>query len=287
MRSLYGVTFRCTRIDYILVEGKEWVSDPDKRYQSTEIREPLLLAIPKLITLVLNDLPKAFGLAENEIHRRETPLIPRKVIREAIVNAVMHRNYRELSPVQIIRFSDRLEIRNPGYSLKSTDEFDQPGSKTRNEKIAAVLHEINLAETKGFGGSVMLEKMVEANLTIPLFVSNRDRDSFHLTLFTHHLLDGNDIEWLKQFKNYGLSNDETKALVVLRKMGMINNLIYRVTNDVDTLTASKDLRRLRDAELIEQQGKGSATYYILNPQFLSTEKSEADISNLDSSCKIK
>ena len=55
---------------------------------------------------------------------------------------------------------------------------------------------------------------------------------------------------------------------------MINNLIYRVTNDVDTLTASKDLRRLRDAELIEQQGKGSATYYILNPQFLSTEKSE-------------
>ncbi|MFM7366847.1 MAG: ATP-binding protein, partial [Sphaerospermopsis kisseleviana] len=165
--------FPMHRIDYILVEGKEWVSDPDKRYQSTEIREPLLLAIPKLITLVLNDLPKAFGLAENEIHRRETPLIPRKVIREAIVNAVMHRNYRELSPVQIIRFSDRLEIRNPGYSLKSTDEFDQPGSKTRNEKIAAVLHEINLAETKGFGGSVMLEKMVEANLTIPLFVSNR------------------------------------------------------------------------------------------------------------------
>ncbi|MFM6038772.1 MAG: ATP-binding protein [Sphaerospermopsis kisseleviana] len=275
--------FPMHRIDYILVEGKEWVSDPDKRYQSTEIREPLLLAIPKLITLVLNDLPKAFGLAENEIHRRETPLIPRKVIREAIVNAVMHRNYRELSPVQIIRFSDRLEIRNPGYSLKSTDEFDQPGSKTRNEKIAAVLHEINLAETKGFGGSVMLEKMVEANLTIPLFVSNRDRDYFHVTLFTHHLLDGNDIEWLKQFKKYGLSNDEAKALVVLRKMGMINNLIYRVTNDVDTLTASKDLRRLRDAGLIEQQGKGSATYYILNPQFLSTEKSEVDNFNLDSS----
>jgi len=279
--------FPMHRIDYILVEGKEWVSDPDKRYQSIEIREPLLLAIPKLITLVLNDLPKAFGLEENEIHRRETPLIPLKVIREAIVNAVMHRNYRERSPVQIIRFSDRLEIRNPGYSLKPTDEFDQPGSKTRNEQIAAVLHEINLAETKGSGGSVMLEKMLEANLTLPLFVSNRDRDSFHLTLFTHHLLDGNDIEWLKQFKNYGLSNDETKALVVLRKMGMINNLIYRVTNDVDTLTASKDLRRLRDAELIEQQGKGSATYYILNPQFLSTEKSEADISNLDSSCKIK
>jgi ATP-dependent DNA helicase RecG len=274
--------FPMHRIDYILVEGKEWVSDPDKRYQSTEIREPLLLAIPKLITLVLNDLPKAFGLAENEIYRRETPLIPRKVIREAIVNAVMHRNYRELSPVQIIRFCDRLEIRNPGYSLKSTDEFDQPGSKTRNEKIAAVLHEINLAETKGFGGSVMLEKMLEANLTLPLFVSNRDRDYFHVTLFTHHLLDGNDIEWLTQFKNYGLSNDEAKALVVLRQMGMINNLIYRVTNDVDILNASQHLRRLRDSGLLEQQGKGSATCYILNPEFQSKKKSEVDNFNQDS-----
>ncbi len=274
--------FPMHRIDYILVEGKEWVSDPDKRYQSTEIREPLLLAIPKIITLVLNDLPKAFGLAENEIHRRETPVIPRKVIREAIVNAVMHRNYRERSPVQIIRFSDRLEIRNPGYSLKPTDEFDQPGSKTRNEKIAAVLHEVNLAETKGSGGRVMLEKTLEANLTLPLFVSNRERDYFHLTLFTHHLLDGENMKWLTQFKNYGLSNDEAKALVVLRQVGMINNLIYRVANDVDTLTASQHLRRLRDNGLLEQQGKGSATCYTLNPEFQLKEDSEADISNLDS-----
>ncbi|BAZ36947.1 putative transcriptional regulator [Calothrix sp. NIES-4101] len=283
--------FPMHRIDYILVEGKEWVSDPDKRYQSIEIREPLLLAIPKLITLVLNDLPKAFGLEENEIHRRETPLIPRKVIREAIVNAVMHRNYRERNPVQIIRFSDRLEIRNPGYSLKPTDEFDQPGSKTRNEKIAAVLHEVNIAETKGSGGRVMLEKMLEANLSLPLFVSNRDRDYFHLTLFTHHLLDGEDIEWLTQFKNYGLSNDEAKALVILKQGGIINNLIYRVTNDVDTLTASQHLRRLRDAGLLEQQGKGSATCYTLNPQFLPKEKIaigeatrvDTENSNLDSS----
>ncbi|KYC36049.1 transcriptional regulator [Scytonema hofmannii PCC 7110] len=275
--------FPMHRIDYILVEGKEWVSDLDKRYQSIEIREPLLLAIPKLITLVLNDLPKAFNLAENDIHRRETPLIPRKVIREAIVNALMHRNYREWSPVQIIRFSDRLEIRNPGYSLKPTDEFDQPGSKTRNEKIAAVLHEVNIAETKGSGGRVMLEKMLEANLTLPLFVSNRDRDYFHVTLFTHHLLDGDDIEWLKQFKNYALSNDEVKALVLLSQVKIINNFIYRFTNDVDTLTASQHLRRLRDAGLLLQQGKGSATCYILSPEFQSKDESEVDKSNLDSS----
>jgi len=273
------------RIDYILVEGKEWVADPDKRFQVVEVREPLLLAIPRLITLVLNDLPKAFSLDENGIHRREIPIIPRRVIREAIVNAVMHRNYRERSPVQIIRFSDRLEIHNPGYSLKPTDQFDQPTSKTRNEKIATVLHEVNMAETKGSGGKIMLDKMLEANLTLPLFVSNRDRDYFRVTLFTHHLLDDEDIQWLTQFKNHTLSPDETKALVVLRQVGMINNLIYRVTNDVDTLTASHHLRRLRDAGLLEQQGKGSATCYTLASGAQSARPDQDKDSNPESNAR--
>ncbi len=267
--------FPMHRIDYIIVEGNEWVSDTDHRYQGIEIREPLLLAIPRLTTLILNDLPKAFALAENGIHRRETPLIPRDVIREVIVNALMHRNYRERNPVQIIRFSNRLEIHNPGYSLKPTDELDQPGSKTRNEKIATVLHETGIADTKGTGVRVMLKEMLEANLTLPLFQSNRDKDYFRVTLFTHHLLDREDIEWLKQFKDYRLSDDEAKALVVLRKVGTINNWMYRVTNNVDTLTASQHLRRLRDAGLLEQQGKGPATCYAL-ASALQPDHAQAD-----------
>ncbi len=170
------------RIDYILISGVEWVSDPDERYQGvTEIREPLLLAIPRLTTLIINDLPKSFHLDDNGLQRQETPLIPSKVIREALVNSVMHRNYRFSNPIQIIRYANRLEIHNPGYSLKPIDEIDQPGSVTRNEKIAAVLHEIGFAETKGTGGKVMLETMLEANLTLPRFDSEREKDRFCLT----------------------------------------------------------------------------------------------------------
>ena len=279
--------FPMHRVDYIVVQGREWIADPDKRYQSVvEIREPLLLAIFRLTNLVLNDLPKAFNLPEGEIIRRDIPLIPRKVIREVIVNAVMHRNYREKQPIQIIRFSERLEIRNPGYSLKSPDELDQPGSKTRNEKIAGVLHDLNIAETMGSGIRTMFEEMLEANLTLPLFVSNRDRDYFHATLFTHHLLAQNDREWLKQFKDYDLGNGEAKALVVLRKVCSINNLIYRVTNDVDTVTASQHLIKMRNAGLLVSHGKGSATYYTLHPNWLDDGidyTSESNISTQDNS----
>jgi ATP-dependent DNA helicase RecG len=283
--------FPMNRVDYIIVEGREWIPDPAHRYQTIEILEPLLIAIPKLVTLILNDIPKAFTLGENGIHRSEVPLIPRTVIREAIVNALMHRNYRIRQPVQIIRFSNRLEIRNPGHSLKPIDSLGEPGSVTRNEKIAAVLHEIGIAETKGSGIRVMFDEMRKANLTVPLFESSKEKDSFTALLLVHHLLSSEDIEWLAQFKHCSLSDDEARALIVLREVGEINNFIYRLINCVDPLTASQHLRRLRDAGLLEQQGKGSATYYTLHSDLLdndlSSEFTEQFASNLESSSTDK
>jgi len=275
--------FPMHRIDYILIQGTEWISNPDERYQALEIREPLLLAIPRLSTLVINDLPKTFHLEENSLQRQDIPLIPSKVIREAIVNAVMHRNYRTSNPIQIIRYANRLELHNPGYSLKPIDEIDKPGSFTRNTKIAAVLHELNIAETKGTGGKTMLEMMLEANLTLPRFDSQREKDHFCLTLWTHHLLGEEETQWLKQFREFNLSNDEARALAVLHQIGQIDNFTYRVANDVDTLTASKKLTRLRGLGLLESNGKGRATYYTLKPEFYLKDQSEVDRSNLDSS----
>ncbi len=48
---------------------------------------PLLLLIPRLIGQVFDDIPKTFSLGQDANFRKEIPLIPRKVIREAIVNA--------------------------------------------------------------------------------------------------------------------------------------------------------------------------------------------------------
>ena len=275
--------FPMHRIDYILIQGTEWISDPDERYQAIEILEPLLLAITRLSTLVINDLPKTFYLEENSLQRQDIPLIPSKVIREAIVNAVMHRNYRTSNPIQIIRYANRLELHNPGYSLKPIDDIDKPGSLTRNTKIAAVLHDLNIAETKGTGGKTMLETMLEANLTLPRFDSQREKDYFCLTLWTHHLLGEEETQWLKQFREFNLSNDEVRALAALHQIGQIDNFTYRVANNVDTLTASKKLTRLRDLGLLESNGKARATYYTLKPEFQQKDASEANTFNQDSS----
>ncbi len=254
--------FPMTRVDYIRVPGREWVPDPDRRFDTIELRDPLFRLIRRAQAAVLDDLPKGFALKEGDLQRQDKPVIPQRVIREALVNALMHRSYRSHSPVQIIRYANRLEIRNPGFSLKSPEHLGEPGSEPRNPRIAAVLHETRFAETKGSGIRVMRETMAQAGLTPPLFESDRGNDQFVARYFFHHFLGADDLAWLAQFKDAQLSPDEAKALIVVREAGAIDNANYRALNKVDTLTASATLRRLRDAGLLVQRGRGSATYYL-------------------------
>jgi len=253
--------FPMMRVDYVRVPGAEWVPDPERRFETIEMREPLLRLIRRAVASVLDDLPKAFRLPEGELQREDVPRVPRKVIREAVVNAVMHRNYRVNGPVLIIRYANRLEIRNPGFSLKAVEHLGEPGSETRNPVIAAVLHETRYAETKGTGIRVMRSMMKEANLLPPVFESDRGADSFTARYLFHHFLGPEDITWLARFRDVELSPEETRALVFAREQGAISNATYRDLNQVDTLTASRSLRRLRDAGVLEQREKGSATYY--------------------------
>lgn len=259
------------RVDYIRVPGKEWVANPEHRYHTIEKLGSLIRIIPSIIELILDDLPKAFSLPADQLQRQDLPLIPKNVIREAIVNSVMHRSYRQNSPVQIIRYSNRLEIKNPGYSLVPEERLGEPGSKTRNPRIAAALHDIGFAETKGTGVRVMRQAMELANLTIPLFESDRIRDEFAVRLLVHHLLSEEDVTWLGGFKDCNLSADEARAILVVREIGAINNSIYRGLNHVDTLSASNHLRRMRDVGLLEQKGRGAGTYYVSGPKITGSE----------------
>ncbi len=271
-------SFPMTRVDYIRVAGREWVAEPERRFDTVELRAPLFSLLRRAQAAILDDLPKSFGLEEGQLQRSDQPAIPLRALREALVNALMHRNYRVHAPVQVIRYANRLEIRNPGFSLKSPDHLGEPGSLARNPNIAAVLHETHFAETKGSGIRVIREAMDRAGLVPPLFESDRGQDQFSALFFFHHFLGEDDIRWLSQFKELHLSDAEARALVVAREVGAIDNATYRSLNAVDTLTASSALRRLRDAGLFNQQGRGSATWYqpttkLIGPGDLSTDSS--------------
>jgi ATP-dependent DNA helicase RecG len=260
--------FPMMRVDYIRVPGREWVSDPERRFDTIEIRAPLIQAIRRARNAILDDLPKAFSLPAGQLQRQDIPLVPDRVIREVVVNALMHRSYRVHGAVQIIRYANRLEIRNPGHSLVAEDRLGEPGSETRNPLIAAVLHDTNLAETKGSGIRVMRELMNAANLTPPTFESDRERNQFVVTLFFHHFLSPEDWVWLRKL-DVELSDEEARALVYVREAGAINNAAYRNLNSEDVLNASTHLRRLRDNGLLNQKGKGADTYYVPTEKLLA------------------
>ena len=251
------------KIDYIRVPGLEWIEDPHERFQSVEIRKPLLLALPQAEATIVDELPKGFHLPEGELHSVQEPIVPRKVIREALANAVMHRSYTQHSPIQIIRYSNRIEIRNVGHSLKPVAELGIPGSRLRNPTLAAVLHDLNLAEAKGTGVRSMRRLAAEAGLTLPEFHSSREADEFRVTLFLHNLLTEDDHAWLRSLTPEALDADEVKVLIYARATGAVDNSACRDFSGLDTLAASRVLRRLRDRGLLDKEGSGSGTYYVL------------------------
>ncbi|MBU6158703.1 MAG: putative DNA binding domain-containing protein [Bacteroidetes bacterium] len=252
------------RVDYIRVPGNEWVENPEKRFTTIDMRGPLIELVSRAFNAIADDLPKGFLLPEGEIQADSIGL-PSKVLREAIVNAFIHRTYRENQPIQIIRYGNRLEIKNPGFSLKPEDQLGEPGSRNRNPFIAAIFHETNLAETKGSGIRTMRSLMEKAELMPPTFESDHTNNQFTTRLLLHHFLNESDLKWLIQFNSFELTDTQKRALIFLREVGALDNATHRQLNGLDVLRASSDLRGLRDKDIVLQKGKGRSTYYIANP----------------------
>lgn len=261
------------RVDYIRVPGNDWIADPDNRFVTIDMRGSLLEMVQRVFSQISDDLPKGFLLPEGEL-QAESIGLPTRVLREAIVNALIHRTYRENQPIQIIRYSNRLEIINPGFSLKPEEYLGEPGSKNRNPHIAAVFHDTNLAETKGSGIRTMRALMQKANLLPPTFESNHSRNQFTTRLLLHHFLSEEDVKWLATFEPYDLNDDQKRALIFIKEVGAIDNSAYRQLNSIDTLKASADLRDLRKKDILYQKGKGKATYYIPGVTFARYQKED-------------
>ena len=204
------------RVDYIRVPGSEWVQNPDERFTTIDMRGSLLLMLSRIYNAIVDDLPKGFLLPEGELQAQSVGL-PGRVLREALVNALMHRSYKVNQPIQIIRYGNRIEIKNPGYSLKSEESLGDPGSQQRNPFIAAVFHETNLAETKGSGIRTMRNLMNRSGMVPPTFESNHADNEFTTRLLLHHFLSENDIIWLSNFESYGLNENQKKALIFVRE----------------------------------------------------------------------
>lgn len=197
--------------------------------------------------------------------RRDIPEYPEEAIREAVINAVAHRDYSNFargSYVQIRLFADRLEIQSPGglYGNVSEETLEEEQS-TRNRVLVRMLEDGRLVENRGTGIRAMIGAMRRASLEPPRFVDKRS--SFWVTFLNHTLMNAEAIAWLNQFAGRPLNDHQRVALAFARHHGRIVNSDYRRLNHVDTLAASRDLRGMAQLGVIEQHGAKRGAYYTL------------------------
>ena len=259
------------RVDYIRISGNQWLADGDNRFEQTiDMRGPLILMVNKACSAVMDDLPKGFELKKDSMQASTPAILPNKVLREAIVNSYIHRSNRVNQPIQIIRYSNRIEIHNPGYSLKPQDDWGEPGSMLRNPRISEIFHDTNLAETKGTGIGAMRRLMKEAGLMPPTFESNHEANKFTARLLLHHFLSKENMEWLAQYAEFGLVNEQKLALVFVREVGAIDNATYRqLDSSITHARARLEIHKLCDLGFLEKKGHGRNTYYIRTSKVVS------------------
>lgn len=120
--------------------------------------------------------------------REDRPDYPIVAVREAVLNALVHRDYSihtEGMPIQVIMFDDRIEIRNPGgiYGRIKIDQLGKIQPDTRNPVIASELEVLKVTENRYSGIPTIRRMMKEYNLPQPEFID--ERGSFITKLYKY------------------------------------------------------------------------------------------------------
>ncbi len=190
--------------------------------------------------------------------REEVWDYPLEAVREAVVNAVMHRDYRMPEEVQIKVLDDRIIFWNPGglpVGLTEEDLYREHPSKPRNRLIAEVFHLAGYVENWGSGTLRILRAFEDAKLPRPEF--KEAFGGFQVVFYK---------DWLteERLRELGLNERQVKAVLYVKEKGSITNREYREMFGVSKETAKRDLKELVDARIFKKIGEtGRSVRYIL------------------------
>jgi predicted HTH transcriptional regulator len=230
--------------------------------------------LPKAIDLILEFVDKhtfhpARVVGINNIALDE---YPERALREALVNAVAHRNYEDSSrKIAVQIFSDRIVVASPGYppSPLTLAKLRRGNYRpcSRNSVIAQALATLNLMEQRGSGFARMRDAMLTHGLDAPVY---GQQDGFFVVTF--HGPNGN-YERLKLPEGAAgfitpaveaqLNDRQKKIMVQVQQAGTVASGWCRKTFEVTYDTANRDLLDLVKRKLLVKAGQGRATHFRL------------------------
>ena len=252
-----------TFIQYYGTTEEEKTPQGARFVDSRRFEGPIPEMIKQAETYVLGAMRKAVLI--DGVFRREIPEYPQEALREALANAIAHRDYSSYvrgSYIQIRMFADRLEIQSPGglFGNVTVENLEEEHS-TRNARFMRMMEDMHVVENRGSGIRAMLQATREANLEPPRFDDRRT--SFLVTFRNHTLMNPQAIAWLNQFAHVQLNDRQRLALVYLQQHEFITNADYRRLNRIDAMVAGQELRGMVQTGLIDQHGASRGTSYTL------------------------
>lgn len=225
-------------------------------------------SIPAMVEAAVNHVLASIrksSLIEG-LYRRDIPEYPEEAVREAVLNAIAHRDYSHFargSYVQIRLFADRLEIQSPGGLFGNvTEETIEHEQSTRNRVLMRLMEDTHLVENRGSGIDAMIAAMRQANLEPPRFQDRRS--SFGVMFRNHTLMNSEAIAWLNQFAAEPINDRQRVTLAYLRLNQRITNGEYQRLHHVDSVTANRELRGLVQTGLAVQNSTRRWAFYTLN-----------------------
>ncbi len=198
------------------------------------------------------------GLRRNDILE-----IPEVALREAIVNAVCHRDYFEKGArVMVELFDNRLEISNPG-SLPNGLNSKNFGKRsiTRNSIIASILHRANYIERMGTGIGRMRDAMKEAELTAPKF----DFDGFFTIIFQRPKQERDGI---KVGISIGLNKTQKKILELIEKDPAITAALMAESIGIAARNIEVNIATLKQMGVLTREGTKKTGRWKINQEIL-------------------
>ena len=223
----------------MVYDGKQALAGatPNLRKPAKTVRGPLVDQIDAAVRLVLDELAQGLTLSSSGF--RTLHAYPARVVKEAIVNAIIHRDYRLNRDIFVRIFDDRIEVESPGLlpGTITPATIARAGSQARNPLIAVNLREFPDPPNidAGEGVPMMFAEMAQAELYPPQYRQNTDAavESVTVTLFN-----------LKRPSAW----DEVSDWID-REGAIANADVVRIAG-VDTLKASKMLTGWREQGLL-------------------------------------
>lgn len=224
----------------------------------------------ELVERVLNEVPdwqESIEISEG-MFRKNIPFFPIEVVRELVVNALVHRTYTTRGDIFINIYPDRLEIHSPGrlpYGVTPKNILNQ--SVRRNEHISKVFYDLGLMEREGSGYDLVYALLLGSGKPLPIVNETDER----VTVIVKKQFISKDVVRLmdKASTEFTLKQKEVISLGLIAQQQSFTALeISDILNQNEEAGLRNWLGRLVDLELIIKSGKGKGTQYAVNPEFI-------------------